>query len=47
MHFTKFCHWLNPATKGFSPEKPPEYFKACKLLFHDEENKIVAVEMPD
>ena len=36
-----------PGTEGFSPGKPPEYFKACKRLFHDEENKIVALEMPD
>ena len=36
-----------PGTEGFCPEKSPEYFKACKLLFHDEENKIVALEMPD
>ena len=36
-----------PGTEGFSLEKPPEYFKDCKILFHDEENKTVALEMPD
>ena len=34
-----------PVTESLSPEKPPKYLKACKLLFHDEANKIVACEI--
>ena len=39
--FLKFCHWWHRKLKTH------EYFKASKLLFHDEEIKILALEMVD
>ena len=45
--FHEILPLVAPGTESFSPEKPPEYFKAWKLLFHDEENKIVALEIKD
>ena len=34
--FHEVLSLVTPGTEGFSPKKPSEYFKACKLLFHDE-----------
>ena len=38
--FHEILSLVAPGTEGFCPEKPPEHFKAYKLLFHDEQNKI-------
>ena len=45
--FHEILSLVAPGTAGFFPMKPLEYLKACKLLFHEEKNKILALEMPD
>ena len=38
---------ITPEDGNLFPEKPPDYFKACKLLYYNKENKIIALEMPN